>query len=164
MSTKLSKERIQQMWDYELISSWNETGSIRMWKVIHNFICKVHPLGSHDMGDVSFEDTVDYLSSLDLQRCLDVNHLTGFYEFRSWSTDVIGFIQGRCEKLSMDLINDIPKPIILLSISDYRWVKKDLNSNNKNTYKKRRAKLKDQTNKEVKARSLSKKHDWSTVK
>ena len=60
--TELTKERIQQIWDYELINGWDEKGYYKMWKVVHKFICRVK--GEHEIGDVSFEDTEDYLVSL----------------------------------------------------------------------------------------------------
>lgn len=121
---ELTKERIQQIWDYELISAWNEKGSIKMWRVVHDFVCRIR--GDYKVGTVSFEDTADYLSSLDLKRCLDVDHYLDEYVFRSWTVDVIGFIHARCEKLSMDLMSDEPKPLILMNIDSYKWTKRSV--------------------------------------
>ena len=120
----LTKERIQQIWDYELISAWDEKGRVKMWKVIYKFICRVK--GDYALKDVSFQDTEDYLSSLGLKRCLDVDHYLDQYVFRAWTVDVIGFIHARCEKLSMALMNGEPKPLILMDIDSYRWTKRNV--------------------------------------
>ena len=45
---ELTKERIQQIWDYELIRAWDEKGRKKMWMVVHNFMCKVK--GQHEVG------------------------------------------------------------------------------------------------------------------
>ena len=119
---ELTKERIQQIWDYELISAWDEKGYVKMWKVVHRFMCKVK--GDHKLGSVSFEDTEDYLVSLGLKRCLDVNHKLGYHVFQAWKTDVIGFIHARCESLSVALMDGEPKPLILIDINSYKWTKK----------------------------------------
>jgi len=160
----LTNERIQQIWDYELISSWDEEGKNKMWMVFKNFICRLHPEREINYFDTPFSDVVDYLSSLNLKRCLDVNHVTGIYDTYAIKTDVIGFIHGRCEKLSMDLISGELKPIILMDINSYNWIKRDLNHNSKNASKKRRAALKDQANLKVRARELGGNHDWKVTK
>ena len=159
---ELTKERIQQIWDYELIKGWDENGKCKMWRVVHSFMCRIK--GDHEVGSVSFEDTEDYLVSLELKRCLDINHQLGYHVFRAWRTDVIGFIHARCEKMSLDLINEVPKPVILIDINKYKWTKKDTNSAAKHRRKQAYDKKKGAANLEVKARSLSKKHDWTTTK
>lgn len=158
---ELTKERIQQIWDFELINAWNERGSVKMWKVVHNFIIKTK---GGDPFEVSFEDKEDYLVSLNLKRCLDINHQYGVHVFHAWKTDVIGFIHARCESLSMALIDGEPKPLVLMSINDYKWTKKNTNAASKFRRKQRAEEKKDQANLKIKARSLSKKHDWATVK
>ena len=161
--TQLSKKRIQQIWDYELINHWDEFGRNKMWMVVKSFICRIYPEKEENYFDAEFDEVVDCLSSLGIKRCLDVNHVTGFYEFHSFNRDVIGFIHGRCDKLSMDLINSVPKPIILLSMNDYKWIKSNMHHNSKNTYKRRRIKLKKQTCVNVKARGLNTTTDWGVI-
>ena len=116
---ELTKERIQQIWDCELISAWDEGGGRKMWYVVHKFMCKVK--GEHKIGDVSFEDAEDYLVSLNLQRCLDIDHALGHHVFRAYRTDVIGFIHARSESLSLALMDGESKPIILMGINEYKW-------------------------------------------
>ena len=160
--SNLSKERIQQIWDYELISAWDEKGRVKMWKVIHKFLNRVHPNGPTELGDVGFEDAIDYLVHLELKRCLDIDHRLGIHTFQSFKQDVIGFILARCERLSNDLINNVPKPLILLDIANYKFKKLDITSNSKNTYEKRKEQNKTNAHVKVKARSLS--GNWNTVK
>jgi hypothetical protein len=158
--SKLSKERIQQIWDYELISAWDEKGYTKMWKVINNFINKVHPQGREG---ASFTDLIDYLVHLNLKRCLDVDHKTGVHTFQCFKQDVLGFIVARCEALSDDLFSGIPKPIILVGINEYKFKKLDVHAGSKAASKRRYAKKKDQADLKVRARSLSGKHDWNTI-
>lgn len=158
----LSKERIQQIWDYELLSAWDEKGYGKMWEVVHKFMCKVK--GKHRIGDVSFEDAEDYLVSLELKRCLDIDHTLGYHVFSAWRTDVIGFIHARSELLSMALIDNEPKPLLLLSIDDYKWKKKNARSSARFSVSKSYYKKVNQGNRTVKARELSKNHDWKTTK
>jgi hypothetical protein len=159
---KITKERMQQIWDHELISAWDEKGKNKMWMVIKKFICRVYPEKEAGYFDAGFANIVDLLSSMGIKRCLDSNHVTGIDATYCWNTDVIGFIHGRCEGMSMDLINGIDKPLVLLGINDYRWIKRDLNGNRKVTSKKRRQKLKATALLKVKARSLDG-SNWNTV-
>jgi hypothetical protein len=159
---RLSKERMQQIWDYELISAWDEKGKNKMWLVIKNFICRINPEKTENYFKVDFVDIVDFLSSTGISRCLDVDHKTGIYGTHAFKSDVIGFIHGRCEKLSMDLINGEPKPLILLGINNYNWIKRDLNHNTKRSRKRRYAKVKSQSLLNVKARDLTDKN-WGTI-
>ncbi len=158
--SELTKERIQQVWDYELISAWDEKGKNKFWMVVKNFICRVSPEKEVNYFDAGASQTIDFLSSLGLKRCLDVNHKTGMDCTWALKSDVIGFIHGRCESLSMDLINEVPKPLILLDINKYKWIKRDVNHNNSTTSKRRHEKLKDKANLKIKARSLS--GGWDT--
>jgi len=157
---ELTKQRIQQIWDYELISLWDEKGKNKMWKVVHNFLCKVK--GEHKIGDVSFEDAEDYLVSLQLKRCLDINHQLGMHVFRAWKTDVIGFIHARSIGLSMALINEDAKPLILLDISKYKWIKKNTNAAAKFRRNQRSEKKRDQANLKIRARDLDN-NNWDKV-
>ncbi len=159
----LTKERIQQIWDYELISKWDEKGKYKMWHVVHSFMCRVHPLGIHKVGDLCFEDSSDYLEHLNLKRCLDIGS-DGEITFQAYTTDVIGFIHARSKALSIALINGEDKPVILLNVNNYKWTKKQSDSARKFRTIQRREKLKNAANIKVKARSLSKKHSWDTVK
>ena len=160
MNTKLTKERIQQIWDYELISAWDEKGKNKMWKVVHKFICRIR--GDHKLGDVGFEDSEDYLVSLGLKRCLDIDHKVGHHVFKAWRTDVIGFIHARSEGLSMDLINEIDKPLILIDINSYKWIKKDTNSASKIKAKQRYENKKSKATIKINARSLDD-SNWNSV-
>ena len=158
---ELTKERIQQIWDYELIKGWEERGKYKMWKVVHEFIKRVKGDNSFDVG---FDDLEDYLVSLNLKRCLDIDHQYDQHVFRAWKTDVIGFIHARSESLSMALINDEPKPLILLDIDSYKWTKKNTRASARYRQKQNYIKKSDRATIKIKARSLSKKHDWETVK
>lgn len=158
---ELSKERIQQIWDFELISGWDERGYTKMWQVINKFINRVHPKGREG---ASFQDLIDYLVYLNLKRCLDVDHKLEVHTFQAWKQDVLGFILARCEELSDDLLNETPKPLILIGIDAYKFKKLDVHSNLKHSSRKSYAKKKDKANIKVRARSLSKNHDWGTVK
>jgi hypothetical protein len=158
---ELAPERIQQIWDYELISGWNESGSIKMWKVVHRFMCKVK--GDHNIGDVSFEDTEDYLVSLNLKRCLDIDHQYDCHIFRAYNTDVIGFIHARSEALSMALINGTPKPLVLLDINSYKWKKKNARASARFGRMKHHQKKVEKGTVIVKARDLAKDGNWETI-
>tara|TARA_R110000851_G_C12803370_1_gene537696 strand:- start:71 stop:562 length:492 start_codon:yes stop_codon:yes gene_type:complete len=161
---ELSKQRIQQMWDYELINLWDEMGKNKMSKVVSNFVKRIRPERSDSYSEVGIRDVIDFLSSLGLKRCLDVDHKQGFTDFFPLNTDVIGFIHGRCEKLSMDLINGGVKPLILMDIDNYNWKRVDLHRNDRTTRKRRRVKLNAKAEITVRSRDLSKKHDWTTEK
>ncbi len=160
---ELSKERIQQIWDYELISAWDEKGWGKMWKVVHKFMCRVK--GEHELGSVGFEDAEDYLVSLGLKRCLDINHSLGHHVFQSWKSDVIGFIHFRCESLSNALMDGEPKPLILIDIDSYKWTKRSATGSKKQSRessKRSYAKKVKQATVFVKARRLSS-DNWDKV-
>ena len=137
--SELTKERIQQIWDYELIKGW-------------------------DSFTIEFSELEDYLISLNLKRCLDVDHRNDTYAFQAWKTDVIGFIHARSESLSMALMDGEPKPLVLLDIDGYKWTKKNTNASARYRQKQRYIKKSDRAVIKIKARSLSKDHDWNTVK
>ena len=160
--SELSKERIQQIWDYELIKAWDEKGKNKMWKVVFNFMKRVK--GIKKIDDVSFEDTEDYLCSLQLRRCLDIDYKKGWHVFRAWRTDVIGFIHARSEPLSMALISGEDKPVILMGIDNYKWIKKDTGAASSFRAKQRAKRKKDSANIKIRARSLTASTDWSKTK
>ena len=160
---ELTKERMQQIWDYELIRAWDEKGRKKMWMVVHNFMCKVK--GQHEVGSVSFEDTEDYLVSLGLKRCLDIDHTKGYHVFCAWRTDVIGFVHSRCEELSLALMDDDAiKPLILMDIDSYKWTKSNARASAKFNSEKSRDKKVNQQTKTIKARDLDGRSNWSKVK
>lgn len=152
---RMSRERMQQVWDYELLRAWDDKGRNKVWMVIKAFICKVYPDKEKNYFDTPFKDIIDLLSSTGIRRCLDADHISGIDTTFAFKSDVIGFIHGRCERMSMDLINGVPKPMILLDMGSYKWVKRDLNHNASRARKRGYLKLKDQANLKVKARDLS---------
>ena len=159
---ELTSKRIQDIWDYELISAWDETGKTRIWSVVDNFMSRVRP--ELKKFELSCQETEGYLVSLNLKRCLDINHELKTKVFRSFRTDVIGFIHGRSEGISNALMSGELKPIILLSINNYKWTKKNTNAAAKFRRTQRQQEKYDSANLKVKARSLSKKHDWEITK
>ena len=159
---ELTSERIQNIWDYELISAWDEEGKTRVWSVVDKFMARVRPeLKRFELG---FNETEEYLVSLNLKRCLDIDPAYKTKVFRSFRSDVIGFIHGRCEGLSNALMGGEFKPIILLSINNYKWTKKNTRAASKFRRHQRQQEKRDSANLVVKARSLSKQHDWETTK
>ncbi len=160
--SELTKERIQQIWDYELINSWDERGRNKVWKMVDNFLKRVKPELAYPKS--SFDVIEDYLLGLNLKRCLDVDPSYNVKVFRSWRVDVIGFIHGRSKGLSNALINDVPKPLILIDINSYKWIKKNARASARYRQKQRYDKKSAKGTVEIKARELSKKSDWKTVK
>ena len=159
---ELTSERIQNIWDYELISAWDEEGKTRVWSVVDKFMSRVRPeLKRFELG---FNETEEYLVSLSLKRCLDIDPAYKTKVFRAFKSDVIGFIHGRSEGLSNALMGGELKPIILLSINNYKWIKKNTRAAAKFRRNQRQQEKRDSANLVVKARSLSKKHDWETTK
>jgi len=158
---KLSNERIQQIWDHELISAWDERGRTKMWEVINNFVNRVHPKGREG---ASFQDLIDYLVHLNLKRCLDVDHRIDDYTFKAWQQDVIGFIAARSKGLSDELMSGTPKPLILISIDDYKFKRLNVTRGIKEATKIRRAIVKSKAEKTVFARSLGNTSAWGAVK
>ena len=159
-SKELSKERIQQIWDYELIKAWDEKGHGKMWHVVNNFMLKVK--GTNPF-EVEISDINDFLEHFDLKRCLDVDR-HGIHSFNGWRTDVIGFVHARCESLSLALMSGEPKPLLLIDINNYKWIKQNGKAAQKFSAMKSRKKKQAQSVKKVRARSLSKNSAWQVVK
>jgi len=160
----LSGERIQQIWDYELISAWDERGRVKMWLVINRFIDRINPDAKIRAFDLPFEDKIDLLDHLELKRCLDIDYKKGIHTFQAFKSDVIGFIHARSEGLSMALINGEMKPLILLDIDSYKWTKSNLHAGAKASQSRYYQKKKDKANRVVGARNLSGSHSWDKVK
>tara|TARA_R100000541_G_scaffold57727_1_gene68110 strand:+ start:407 stop:892 length:486 start_codon:yes stop_codon:yes gene_type:complete len=158
----LTKERIQQIWDYELISAWDEKGNNKIWKVADNFLKRVKPELAYPNS--SFDAVEDYLLGLNLKRCLDIDPFYDTKVFRSWKSDVIGFVHGRSLSLSNALMDGEPKPLILIGINSYKWTKKNARASARFRQKQSYIKKTERCEVAVKARSLTKKHDWGTVK
>ncbi len=157
--SELTKERIQQIWDYELINGWDESGKNKMGRVIYHFMKKIEPEIVIYGGDFNIED---YLVKLNLNRCLDIDRKNDCYIFKAFKTDVIGFIHARCERLSLDLINDMPKPLILLGINDYTWTKKNATAYDSNRRSMRNKTHSDKATRTIRARDLTG-SNWNKV-
>ena len=161
------KAKIQRIWDAELIAGWDEEGKTKINSVVFRFLNRIAPeiqkKDCHGNFITPYCEIADLLISLSLRRCLDVNS-KGDLCFQAGRTDVIGFIHARCEKMSMDLINGELKPIVLLNIDSYKWKKVNASASQRFRAKQRQEEVKSNCVKPIKARSLSKKHDWQTVK
>ena len=164
--SELTKSQMQNIWDCELISAWDEKGKIKVGSVLFRFISRVKP-AMVEMEDgkflTPFNELEKYIVSLNLKRCLDRN-LSGELCFQAFRSDVIGFIHARCERMSVDLMSGVGKLVVLSRIKDYTWSRQSVRANHRSRVKQRYAVKKAKAGSiEIKARSLSGKHDWKTV-
>lgn len=162
----MNKEQIQNAWDAELISAWDEKGWGKVSYVTTAFLKRVNPeiIKKDSNGNFinSFSCVVDYMINLNLNRCLDRND-KGELTFQSGGRDVIGFIHSHSLKMNMDLMDGIPKPIILLEIKKYKWKKINVCASKSFRLKQRREAKRDSGVVTIKAREL-KNRNWNTVK
>ncbi len=166
--TELTKDRIQQIWDYELINAWDENGYNKIHHVLIRFLVRAKPNLVNVNGKrvellISWDDLSDVMVRLNLLRCLDINGRTGEVEFRSFKADVIGFIYARSRSISDALVDGTPKPVILLGINDYKWKSRDVGHNKTIAHRKRIERNRLRTTVTLRAREIDGRK-WGTTK
>jgi len=147
----------QQIWDKNLLHGW--TLDAHIMRVVVAFLSEVKPELVNDSGRA--EEFREFLISLNLKRCLDVQAgkpvFIGFGEARA-------FIANRCERLNNCLWSGkYTEQELLDSIDAFRWRKHGAAIQAEAV---RRHKKRASTPVEIRLqmRELSKKHDWKTVK
>ena len=160
-------KRIQEIWDYELITAWDEKGYNRMGSVLTKFLQRVNPKITEKKDGVflcGISEINEYMVSLNLKRCLDFYIIKGekHYCFRAFKSDVIGFIHTRCKSMSNALIGGEDKLIVLMSINNYKWTKVNSFASRKFRYEQKKAENAEQKRIKIHARGLSN-TNWNTV-
>ena len=156
----IDKKELQRTWDEELLNGYYSDRN--MMSLFSAFLRKHFP----EFIDENYhctEDGIYFLSQLGLRRCTDVNGKGESILYR-WG-NVRTFVHKRSPSLAKAFLT-IPD-LHFSQIKKFKWKKQLINKQarneqNKNYYRKQ-SKAREATI-TIKARSLSKKHDWNTVK
>jgi hypothetical protein len=152
----------QKVWDEILIHGWR--ADIDLISLAFRFIDVCNNelyLETKDKRD-QIGKVLDYISSLKLKRCRDKKRQDVERRFNiRRNTPVRAFVAARSEHLSRCLRNDKNKPAdILAAIDRFEW--KAINGGS--SAEKQKHKRDAACTKVISARSLTKNHDWGTVK
>lgn len=166
MVKELNQSELQKIWDESLLNCWsNDTSG---WSIATVFLTSIESefaeklSGTNKLTKDEFEDIKNFMVSLNLSRCLDWA-TNGTLEFRPSKT-ARAFVADHCERLSNCLWSGKHNnKEILDNINNFRWLKKGRKVNNamRGKYSKIKHSPVDIA---IKARELSKKSDWATVK
>jgi hypothetical protein len=166
ISKELSQAELQKIWDTSLLTCWKADSS--GWSIVTGFLKGIESdlagkfEGGNKLTDADFAEVKNSLVSYQLSRCLDWG-TDGQLEFRGSKT-ARAFVAEHCERLNICLWSGKhTNEALLQSIDNFKWLRKGRKVHRAlNTKHKRiqRAKV----DIAIKARSLSKKHDWETVK
>ena len=147
----------QQIWDKNLLHGW--TLDAHIMRVVVAFLSEVKPELVNDSGRA--EEFREFLISLNLKRCLDVQEgkpvFIGYGGARA-------FIANRCERLNNCLWSGkYTEQELLDSIDAFRWRKHGA-AIQAEAVRRHRKKISTPAEIRLQMRELSKKHDWKTVK
>ena len=149
---------LQRIWDEELINSWVNFHT--MLGAGYGFVNRTKPILAK-LKDP--RRIVAWIATLDLKRCpwcMVDNEIT----FYPWKCQVRAFVDQFSPGMTGALYNqNIDTADIIDSIDNYKWSKKKIidTGRSKET---RKASIIKRTTRVVRMRSLSKNHDWNTVK
>jgi hypothetical protein len=156
----MTKEEYQAAWDECLVKGWR--AEISMGMMVSQFLHIVKPafMNKEDFA-VPVSEVVEFITSLELKRCRDKD-TSGEIRFLSMRGPVRVFVASRCQHMNSCLWNsENSTESILESITSFKWSRKsDFSASRKRAYNKKKA----SGERTIKARSLSKNHDWGTVK
>ena len=167
MSKKLSQAELQKIWDTSLLTCWEANSG--GWSIATGFLKGIESDLAEKFNGITTKPTADdyeQVSTLlvlhNLSRCLDRGR-EGQLEFRP-SASARAFVAEHCERLGTCLWSGKHTNEALLdSIDNFTWRRKGraiINATKNKNYKKRNSLAPIA----IKARELTKKHDWNTVK
>ncbi|MDG0980934.1 MAG: hypothetical protein P8O79_14495 [Halieaceae bacterium] len=163
---ELNRSELQKIWDESLLACWKADSS--GWSIATAFLTSIESEfaeklnGTKKPTDAEFAQIKNFLASLQLSRCLDWA-TNGALEFRPSKT-ARAFVAEHCERLNNCLWSGKhTNEAILDSINNFRWLKKGRKVNNalRGKYSKISHSPVDIR---IRARELSKKSDWATIK
>lgn len=166
MSKELSQAELQKIWDTSLLTCWKADSS--GWSIVTGFLRGIESdlavkfQGANKPTDADFTEVKNSLVSYQLSRCLDWG-TDGQLEFRASKT-ARAFVAEHCERLNICLWSGKhTNEALLQSIDNFKWLRKGRKVNGvlNTRYKRMQRANVDIT---IKTRSLSKNHDWETVK
>jgi hypothetical protein len=155
-----TQEEMQEIWDRELLQGWKED----MWMMVvaHRFLLQVKPTLVDGLRVK--EGFREFFVPLGLKRCLDNNTHKGGPPNFVGKGQVRAFVSSRCERLSNCLWSGKhTNQKLLENIDNFTW-KQMGKAVSRNRVRKAYKKLKNQGVITIRARELTKKHDWKTVK
>ena len=156
----MKQKDMQRVWDRELLQGWKEDQ--RMMRVVSRFLFHVKPSLVDDFG--AKEGFRDFFVPLGLKRCTDRANSKDQGDYFGGRGPVRGFISSRCERLSNCLWSGkYTNEKLLDNIDNFSW-KRTGKALRRKYAEKAKNKLKARGVIRIKARELSKKHDWDTVK
>ena len=152
----------QSVWDECLI--YGARADISMGNLVWRFLLEVKPDLVENNGDFKDRSQVaNFINSLELRRCRDKNR-DGILEFHVWKGPVTAFIGERSPIMLACIFNKKHAAIdILENINSFKWTRKGIKHINNIQRRKQRRKSAS-CERTVKARSLDKRYDWSTIK
>jgi len=167
MSKELSQAELQKIWDTSLLKCWEADSS--GWSIVTEFLKGIESDLAEKLNrttskptDADFTEIKNLVVSYQLSRCLDWG-TNGQLEFRASKT-AKAFVAEHCDRLSACLWSGKhTNEALLKSINNFKWRRKGKAVHNAVTDRNHRKKRVLAPIK-IKARELSKKSDWATVK
>jgi len=167
MNKKLSQAELQKIWDTSLLACWKADSS--GWAIataflrgIESDLAKKLDGRTNKPTNAEFVEIKNFIVSCQLSRCLDWG-TRGELEFRASKT-AKAFVAEHCERLNTCLWSGKhTNEALLESINNFKWRKKGKAVQNA-VHSRHRSRKNAMGDIEIKARELSKKHDWDTVK
>ena len=158
----------QALWDRCIIMGWKS--DLNCMAIIKHFLLEANPSllilgGINHCETRDIDEVIEYINSLEIKRrCRDRN-TAGNIAFVYWYGGVRAFIAQRSPQLFGVLTNKTMTPDdVLLQIDNFKWTRVNHSLRSKAAGKRQYTKKKASCEKTIKARELSKKHDWATVK
>ena len=148
----------QALWDRLLIESWRHDA-----KLIHLVFNFLSGIGQADKCDLDYGDIAKYLDGLGLKRW---RYASGDIYFETRVRVIVGIT---CQRLQGCLMNPkVTDQQILDSIQAFKWRRQSESARRKyhasKSVERRRVRTEERRTVTVKARELTKNHDWATVK
>lgn len=148
----MSKEELQELWDRELLNGWRREASMAGVKAV--FFKKA--VGMEEKDNVDWEEVDAFLGSCELKRC--EFDFVGKHPARA-------FVANRSPNLSGCLWSGkYSDDELLEAIDRFKWVPFTKKQKTKLSRQKRGRYRKGKNSLTIKARELTKKYDWGTVK
>ncbi len=156
-----TQEEMQEIWDRELLQGWKE--DMWMMVVVHRFLLQVNPTLVDGLRVK--EEFREFFVPLGLKRCLDKDTRNDAEPLFVGRGQVRVFVSSRCEQLSNCLWSGKhTNQKLLESIDNFTWKQMGGKAVNRHHTRKSYQKRKNKAVITIRARELTKKYDWKTVK
>ena len=163
-----SKEEIQHLWDRGIVMGFKN--DLPMMLIVQHFLLEVEPalliLGGRNNCEIrDAHQVIQYITDLQIRRrCMDRSTPESL-RFVALKGGVRAFVAARSKELFNCLsFSKNNRSEVLENINNFKWTRKNFSKPTKEKSKQYYNYKKSKGEVIIKARSLSKTHDWATVK